>query len=747
MFQNESGQNPEASLGEQPTDQQVNNEQLTDEVAELSPASEELRHHDPLLICLLQMTRLKDAPCSETSLIAGLPLVDERLTPELFVRAASRAGLEAKVVERKLFDISSIVLPVVLLLEDNNAVVLKTVDSAQGKAIVINETEARESEISLSNLTEKYTGYAIYVKTEQRFEQTADLKTKTASEHWFWSVMKSSWRIYRDVLVASFFINLFAIATPLFVMNVYDRVVPNQAIETLWVLAIGVIIVYVFDLILKGLRGYFIEVAGKKSDIILSAFLFERVLGSRYSERPSSIGSFVSQFREFDTVRNFYTSSTIAAFVDMPFVILFLLLIFYVGGPLVWVPVIAVPIILIYGLCMQKPIKHAVEQTFESSAQKNATLVESLVGLETVKVLGAEGFLQRLWEKSVGHMAHWSQRMRLLSLSVGLFAGLIQQLASVVVIIAGVYLIVERELTMGALIATFMLASRAMGPIAQVASLLVSYDQTKTALSALDSIVAKNQERVPERPFVKRPSFEGAIQFNKVTFNYPDETQSALDNVSFKINPGEKVAIIGRIGSGKTTIQKLLLGLYQPSQGSVLFDGIDSQQIDPADLRGHIGHVPQDVILFSGSIKSNIVYGSPHIEDSEIIRVANASGVKEFVDRHPLGFDRPVGERGQALSGGQRQSIGIARSLLSNPSMCLMDEPTSGMDNSTESLIKENLTTALKGKTLVLVTHKTSLLSLVDRVIVLDGGKLIADGQKESVLDALKKGQLRVAQS
>jgi ATP-binding cassette subfamily C protein LapB len=368
------------------------------------------------------------------------------------------------------------------------------------------------------------------------------------------------------------------------------------------------------------------------------------------------------------------------------------------------------------------------------------------VGLETVKVLGAEGLLQRVWEKSVGHLAHWSQKMRLLSMSVGLFSGLIQQVASVVLIIVGVYLIVERELTMGALIACFMLSGRVMGPISQVANLIVSYDQTKTALTALEGIVEKTQERNPEKPFVKRPSFKGEIQFNKVSFAYPDEKQAALADVSFKIAAGEKVAIIGRIGSGKSTIQKLLLGLYQPTAGSVLFDGIDSQQIDPADLRGHIGYVPQDVILFAGSVKSNIVYGAPHVEDSEIIRVAELSGVKEFVDRHPLGFDRAVGERGQALSGGQRQSIGIARAYLNNPSMFLMDEPTSGMDNSTESLVKENLQKVLSDKTMILVTHKTSLLSLVDRVIVLDNGKLVADGPKGPVLEALKKGQLRVAQ-
>jgi ATP-binding cassette subfamily C protein LapB len=707
--------------------------------------------HDQLLICLLQMTRLKNTPCSETTLVAGLPLIDKLLTPDLFVRAAARAGLAAKVTKRDFFKIPTIVLPVVLILDKNRAVVLKAVDQAQGKAVIVktavnDRNKDREVAISLSKLRDSYSGYCIYVKAEIRFEHVEELISKKKSDHWFWSVMKSSWRIYRDVLFASLFINLFAVATPLFVMNVYDRVVPNQAIETLWVLAIGVFIVYLFDIVLKGLRGYFIEVAGKKSDIILSGFLFERALGARYDQRPSSIGSFASQFREFDSVRNFYTSSSIAALVDVPFVFLFLIVIYYVGDLLVWVPIIALPLILIYGWLMQKPIKNAIEQTFVASAQKNSTLIESLVGLESVKVLGAEGSLQRLWENSVGHVAHWGQRMRMLSLSVSLFSGFIQQVANVAIVIIGVYLIAERELTMGALIASVMLAGRALGPISQIATLLVNYDQTKTALSALDDIVSKTQERNPEKPFIKRPSFKGAIQFNKVNFNYPNEKQAALENISFTIQPNEKVAIIGRIGSGKTTIHKLLLGLYQPTEGSILFDGIDSQQIDPADLRAHMGYVPQDVILFAGSIKSNIVYGAPSTGDADIIRVAEVAGVKEFVDRHPLGFDRAVGERGEALSGGQRQSIGVARALLGKPTMCLLDEPTSAMDNSTEALVKENLSGELKDSTLILVTHKMSLLTLVDRVIVLDAGRLIADGKKEPVIDALKKGQLRVTQ-
>jgi ATP-binding cassette subfamily C protein LapB len=701
--------------------------------------------HDPLLSCLLLITKLENTPCSETSLVAGLPLVEEKLTPELFVRAADRAGLKAKVIEKELLDIPELVLPATLVLKRNRAVVLLSYDVDQGKATIIESKTGSEKVVAISALQQAYTGYVIYTRAAYHLDKNiADTHLKEErKDQWFWSVMKSSWRIYRDVLLASLFINLFAIANPLFVMNVYDRVVPNNAVETLWVLAFGVLIVFLFDAVLKSLRGYFIEVAGKKSDILLSSFLLERVLGSRYSERPESVGAFASQFREFDQVRNFYTTSTISAFVDMPFVVIFLLLIYYVGGPLVLVPLIALPLILGYSLLMRKPLQHAVEQTFASGAQKNSILVESLVGLETVKVLGAEGVIQRIWEQSVGHLSVWSQKMRMLSMSVGVFSGTITQVANVAIIIVGVYLIAERELTMGALIASVMLAGRVLSPIAQVATLLVTYDQTKTALDGLNQIVSKGQERDPQKPFVKRPSFNGSIRFQGVSFAYPGEEHPILRNVSFTIKPGEKVGLIGRIGSGKSTIHKLILNLYKPSEGSILVDGIDIQQIDPADLRRHIGYMPQDVVLFSGTVKTNIMYGSPHVEDADVLRAAEVSGVKEFVDNHPLGFDRPVGERGQALSGGQRQSVGMARAMLNDVPMYLYDEPTSGMDNTTETIVSQRLTESVKNKTLLLVTHKASLLAMVDRLIVLDNGNVIADGTKESVIEALQKGQLR----
>lgn len=717
---------------------------MNSEALAANPQDNSSELHDPLLDCLLLLAQREHRQCSAVSLIAGLPLVDNCLTPELFVRAAKRVGLSAKIAQRQLLDIPSLVLPVVLILRDNQAVVLVKREE-NGELLLLDTTSDGRVSTSPAALSDIYSGFCIFCKPEHRYDERTLGLARKHDGHWFWRVIAKSWRIYRDVLIASVLINIFALANPLFVMNVYDRVVPNAALETLWVLAIGVLLVYGFDLVLKLLRNYFIEVAGKKADVQLSAFIFERVLGARYEEHPQSVGVFASQLREFESIRSFITSSTVTALVDLPFTVLFLIAIAYLGGALVWVPLAVIPLILIYSLFMQRKLGFAVEETYRSSAQKNATLVEALTALETVKLIGAEGRLQRSWEKSVGHLAQWGQRVRLLTASTSAGAGAIQQMAGVVVVIVGVYEIAARDLTMGGLIASVMLSARAMAPMAQVAGLMLNYHQTKTALDSLDAIVNKAQERNDEKPFVQRAQLQGGIAFDKVTFAYPGEKHAAVQGISFKINPGEHVAIIGRIGSGKSTLQKLMTGLYRPSEGAVLIDGVDQSQIDPAELRAHIGSVPQDVTLFFGSIRDNIMYGNPLASDQDVLQAADISGVAEFANTHANGLDRQVGERGSALSGGQRQSIAIARAVLNQPPIYILDEPSTAMDNSTEERLKRHLMQTCIGKTLVVVTHKTSLLTLVDRIIVLDQGRLVADGPKDSVLEALKKGQLRVS--
>lgn len=699
---------------------------------------------DPLLECLVTLSRLEGRPMSADALKAGLPLVDYRLTPELFPRAAARAGLTARVVRRPISKISELVLPAILLLNEQQACILLSTDRESGIARIMQpESGASETEVPLQELEQSYSGYTIFARPEHRFDDRAPEVLNVRSRHWFWGTIFGSWRIYRDVLVASFLINLFVLAGPLFIMNVYDRVVPNNATETLWVLAVGVTLVYAFDILMKMLRGYFVDVAGKKTDVLLSARIFEQVLGMRMEVRPPSVGAFANNLREFESIREFITSATITTLVDLPFVFLFLMVIWFIGGPVVWVAVSVILLILLYGIIIQAPLRRSVESSFRASAQKGATLIESLSAVETIKHLGAESPMQRKWEQLTAHIAQWGVRSRLLSSSAVNMAGFLQQMSQVGVILVGVYQVTDGDLSMGGLIAAVMLTGRAVAPMAQVANLSVRYFQAKTALDSLNGIMSQPVDRPEGQSFLSRPQLNGAIEFDNVSFQYPTAEIEALSSVSFRIEAGERVGIIGRVGSGKTTIEKLIQGLFLPTQGAVRIDGTDVRQIDPADLRRNFGYVPQDVTLFYGTVRENIVLGTPHADDQDILRVAEISGVDQLIKRHPQGFDLPVGERGDNLSGGQRQSVAIARALLHDPAYLLMDEPTNSMDHSSEEALKRNLTELIKGKTFLLVTHRSSVLDLVDRLIVLDQGKLVADGPKQQVLQLLKEGKLR----
>lgn len=699
---------------------------------------------DSLLGCLTTLTKLLNKPHSAESLIHGLPLVDNKLTPKLFSRAAERAGLSSKVTKRPLNKISNLVLPAVLLLENSTACIIVEFKKKTAR-VIFPEAGDGESEIELSELAGAYSGYAIFIKAVHHFDQRTQSSAIPRTKHWFWGTILRFWPIYGEVFLASILVNLFALASPLFIMNVYDRVVPNHAIETLWVLAMGVATVFVFDLLLRTLRGYFIDMAGKKADVILSATIFEKVMGIKMASRSNSVGSFANNMQEFESFREFFTSTTITTLIDLPFAFLFIFVIWTISGELAYVPLAAIPLAIIVGLIIQIPLGRTVQQLFRHSGQKSATLIEALTGLETIKSIGAESLIQRKWEQTIGFISKLSQRVRLLSSTAVNFTVFLQQMASVSIVVFGVYKISEGEITMGALIASTLLTGRALAPLGQVAGILTRWHQSKAALSSLNSLMNLPVERPSGREFLHRAKFEGKIEFKNVTFRYPEQPVDALSDVSFTISPGEKVAFIGRIGSGKSSIEKLLLGLYEASEGSILLDGTDIRQIDPVDLRRNVGYAPQDVTLFFGSVRDNIVMGAPFADDAAVLKAADIAGVTEFVNRHPAGFDLPVGERGEGLSGGQRQSIAVARAILSEPAMLVLDEPTNAMDNSTEEQFKSKLKTLLADKTMLLVTHKASLLSLVDRVIVMDQGNLVADGPRAQILEALKKGHIKVS--
>jgi len=701
-------------------------------------------YDDPLLLALLSVCKLLHSPHSADSLIAGLPLVNHKLTPALFVRAAQRAGFSTGLVRRPLTEISNLVLPAVLLLKGNKTCVLIS-RKDESCTIILPETNNGEKTVSLSTLDEVYSGSAFFIQVNHTFDdRTADSAIPKA-KHWFWDVIYKSWPIYGETLVASLLINLFALASPLFIMNVYDRVVPNHAFETLWVLAIGVSIVFTFDFIMKGLRAYFIDVAGKRSDIILSATIFEKVMGIKMESRPKSVGAFASNLSEFESFRDFLTSATLTTLIDLPFLFIFLSVIYMIGGELAIIPLVVLPLAILGGVAVQKPLKNTINKLFKYSAQKNATLIESLSNLDSIKSSGAEGQIQGKWEHNIGQISRLSLKSRFYSSIAVNFTAFLTQMASICVVIFGVYKISEGNLTTGGLIACTILTGRALTPIGQVASLLTRYHQARASLDTLTKMMSLPVEREPGKKYLHRPSFKGDIEFKNISFSYPDQPIKALDNISFKIKAGERVGFVGRIGSGKSTIEKLMLGMYEAQEGSILIDGSDIRQIDPSDLRRQIGYVPQDISLMFGSVKDNITLGARYSDDASILQAAEISGVTQFVNRHPEGFDMPVGERGASLSGGQRQSVAVARSLLSSPPIFIMDEPSNSMDNSTEAQFKERLSKHLHQQTLILVTHRASLLTLVDRLIVMDGSKIMADGAKDKVLEALKKGQIKVS--
>jgi len=697
-------------------------------------------HDDPLAECLAEVTRIHGVPWTPQALSAGLPLVGHRLTPALLPRAASRAQFSARLLRRAPQDIPETLLPAILLLQGNRACVLR---ERRGDSYLVSYPESPASVVPLSaeQLAESYTGVACIVRPLFRLDPRTSQVPPEREKHWFWGVVIQNRRLYRDALVAALLINVFALAMPMFSMNVYDRVVPNNAVETLWVLAVGIVLVLLFNLVLTTIRAHVVDTASKRVDLYLSARIMERVLDLRLEGRPASVGAFAANLRSFESVRDFIASATITALVDLPFVLLFLLALVWISPWLAIAPVVAIVVVLLVSAAAQLRMESLTMASFQASSQRNATLVEALAGLETVKTLGAQSAIQREWERATAFIAHQGGKLKLLSAGTVNFVQTMQQLVSVCVVIAGVYLVQQSALSMGGIIAASMIAGRCLAPLGQVVGLMLQYQNARASLGSIDGYMNMPVERPADATFLSRPAVRGAVEFRNVSFAYPGAQQAVLNDVSFRLEPGEKVGVIGRIGSGKSTLEKLVLGLYAPTEGAVLVDGVDIRQIDPADLRRSIGYVGQDPMLFFGTLRSNIAMGAPYAEDAAILAAADVAGVTAFANRHPQGFDMPIGERGDSLSGGQRQAVAIARAFLNDPPILLLDEPSSNMDNASEGQLKNRLARAAQGKTMLLVTHRTALLELVDRLIVIDNGRVAADGPTQKVLDALQRGR------
>ncbi|WP_077288370.1 type I secretion system permease/ATPase [Cognaticolwellia aestuarii] len=696
---------------------------------------------DPLLDSLVLLTEHFGNPCSADALSAGLPLTSTNLTPELLPQAASRAGLSAKLVRKGLNELPSMLLPCILMLKNKKALVLQELDSEKNEAIVSLPETGGKAQLTIEELESNFVGYLFLIKQQYRGDRNFDVHIENSNEHWLWQKIKNTSSIYRDVIIASVMINLFALVLPLFIMNIYDKVVPNLAFESLWVLAVGATIAYIFDLILKQLRAYLIDVAGKKIDIEVSSKLFSKVIGAPLEKRSLSVGGMAKQLSEFDSIREFLSSATISALVDLPFAILFMLCIWLVSGDLVMFPLIASVLIIGYTLLNQSKLRKAIDESNRFSSLRHGHLIECLSSLESIKANGAEGVVQNAWQQMIGHTATWLLKSKMITNSVLNFASFIVQISIICVVVLGVYRVSDNLISMGGIIAAVMLTGRAISPIAKLAGLMTRSNQTFSALKQLDTLMAQEGEFEDKAHLVSRTTLSGSISADNISFTYPSSDQRSLHSMSLNIKPGEKIAIVGHNGSGKTTLAKLLLGLYQPTKGTIQFDGLNHHQIHPSDLRRNVGYLPQDITLFHGTIRDNILFGTRQVTEYQLIRAVQLSGVSVFTDNDSQGLDQQVGESGSSLSRGQRQSIVLARAILNSPQILLLDEPTASLDARAEKQFIQSINATAQNRTMLLITHKMDLLKLVDRILVLEKGKLIIDGPKDAVLTQLKAGK------
>lgn len=684
-------------------------------------------NHDPLLECLVHLTGHFARAKSASSLTANLPYTDKGMTVELFCQAAIQAKIRTRIAKRSLDSLDNELLPAVVILKNNKAMVLHKIDA--GKASVYIPEDDKTKTIAPETLKQGYAGYVIFVQptVERRREE----------RHWFWSVVRDNRQNYRKVMVAALLINLFGLAGPLFIMNVYDRVIPYNAFETGWVLAIGALTIFGFDFIMRTLRGYFIDLAGRKIDVIVGRRIYDQLLNMKLSHKPKSSGAFANMLKEFDGVKEFCTSATLTAFVDLPFSLLFIFVIYLLAGPIAFILLGIMAFVALIGFIVQIPLKRLVRDSLEMAEAKHGLLVETINGIETVKLTRADGLMRSKYDTYLGESAYVAQSTRFFAALATNTATLLQQSASIIIVLFGMYMIQDGTLTMGALIATVIMGGKAITPIGQMAALMSRFHTVRGSMKTLNKIMAAPVDRPSNTNFLHRPDLKGGIKFDRVSFAYPGDQRKILDTVSFEIKSGEKVGIIGRIGSGKSTLSKIIAGLYNPAEGDVFVDGTDYRQIDPADLRRTVGYIAQQTILFSGTVRDNLIAGYPQATEEEILAASKAAGVHDFVSKHPMGYDAQVGERGDGLSGGQKQCVALARALITQPTVLLADEPTNDMDTQAELNFAMQMHTLSKDKTLILITHRQHLLKLVDRLLVFDGGKLIADGPRDEIIAAL----------
>ena len=694
-------------------------------------------------------TQLLGAPVSEAALSAEV-VRDKKLNVNFHsLKEVLRShGFENTLSKRDLRDIPSLAVPVVLILHNEEAAVVTQIDGAGANRVFhVRQADGLAQELTYEQLSALYLGFCWFIKPKMVADNRTDLPEYHLPKSWFWQVI---WRFkgyYYQVILATFIINFLALVSSLYVMNVYDRVIPNQAYETLWVLSIGVTLAIVFEFIAKMIRGHLTDIAGKKADLIISSALFRRVLALRLADRPASAGSYANNLRDFESVREFMTSASLLALVDLPFLLLFILVISIVGGKLAFVPLTIIPIVVLVGFWVQRPLSRYINESMQEGSQRQGLAVEALEGIETLKTNNATSWAQQRWDEYTAKTSASAIKVKDTSNFMVNFATGMQQLNTVALVLVGTHLIHAENpadrITMGALIASVILSGRALSPLAQIAGLAIRFQQAKLALEGINNIVERPVERAPERKYVTLSQVQGNISFDKVSFKYDEESSPAVTSLSLNIRPGEKVGILGRIGSGKSTLLKLASGLYDAAGGNVMLDGVDMRQIDPNFLRSQVLLLSQSPRLFLGTLRENMDLArvDGYSTDQELLQALRRFGLDKIIRQHPRGLDMPLGEDGLGLSGGQKQIIALARMTLRSPRVVLLDEPTTGLDQATERMALSAVGQWCQDKTLIVVTHRPQVLQIVNRIIVMDSGKIVMDGPRDLVLQKLMQNE------